>query len=60
MDSKLKTINDHQFQNMVNSDYRDEGGNIVIQEVYIHKGPIVEIAGEFYRVIPKAPEETTK
>lgn len=60
MESKLKTINDHQFQSMLNKDYRDEAGNIIVQEVYLHYGPVIEIAGEFYRVVPKNTEEIKK
>jgi len=51
MPSVLKVLTDHEFQKLINQEYRDEGGNIIIQDVYIHKGAVIEVAGKFYSVL---------
>lgn len=49
--SVVKTITAHDFRKMLNTEYRDEAGNLIIQDIYVHHVALVEINGNFYKIL---------
>ena len=58
MPSTLKVITTHDFTKLLDQPHRDEANNLIIQDVYIYNGTVVEVNGQFYQIIkPEVPEE---